>query len=110
MSIIASGAKAPRTPKAVTTVPVNNETASMTLEQLKAELAAARAENAKLKGAKSIGGVSFRVSTKGAVSVSGSGRFPVTPYKEQFERLLAAAEALTKFMAENVDSLSVKGE
>lgn len=109
MSIIASGVRAPRTPKAVATVSTEAAPA-MTLEQLKAELAAAKAENAKLKGRKSFGGISFKVSTKGAVSVYGLGRFPVTLYKEQFEKLLAAAEELTKFMAENIDSLSVKGE
>lgn len=108
-TIIASGVRAPRTPKAVVTVETTTPP-SMTLEQLKAELAAAKAENAKLKGQKSIGGISFKVSAKGAVSVYGLGRFPVTLYKEQWERVLAATESLTKFMAENVDSLSVKEE
>ncbi|MBI3301039.1 MAG: hypothetical protein HYZ72_03025, partial [Deltaproteobacteria bacterium] len=53
----------------------------MTDENLQAELERLRAENAALK-ARTAKGVSLRVSEKGAVSVYGLGRFPVTLYKE----------------------------
>ena len=59
----------------------------MSDEALKAELERLRAENAALKkGASS--GIRMKVSEKGAVSVYGMGRFPVTLYKEQWLRLL----------------------
>jgi hypothetical protein len=54
----------------------------MSDEELKAELERLRNENATLKkGASS--GIRLKVSEKGAVSVYGMGRFPVTLYKEQ---------------------------
>jgi hypothetical protein len=45
--------------------------------ELKAELERLRAENARLKNT-SAGGLSVKVSEKGAVSLYGMGRFPVT--------------------------------
>jgi hypothetical protein len=50
----------------------------------------------------------MKVSEKGAVSVYGLGRFPVTLYKEQWEKLLAMAEQIKQFMVENNDKLKVK--
>jgi len=59
----------------------------MSAEELKAELDRLRTENAALKkGASS--GIRLKVSEKGAVSVYGMGRFPVTLYKEQWLKLL----------------------
>ncbi|MBI2385185.1 MAG: hypothetical protein HYV14_04140 [Elusimicrobia bacterium] len=51
-------------------------------EDLQAELARLRAENETLKKA-GARGVSLKVSQKGAVSLYGMGRFPVTLYKEK---------------------------
>ncbi|MGC1843394.1 MAG: hypothetical protein WA730_13515, partial [Pseudolabrys sp.] len=63
----------------------------MSDEDLKAELERLRQENAALKkGAAS--GLRLKVSEKGAVSVYGLGRFPVTLYKEQWLRLLDTAD------------------
>ena len=47
------------------------------------------------------GAMEFRVSEKGGVSVYGLGRFPVTLYYEQWNRLLAAADELKVFLEEN---------
>jgi hypothetical protein len=44
------------------------------------------------------GSVSFKVSEKGAVSVYGLGRFPVTLYLEQWEVLLSHANELREFI------------
>ena len=52
--------------------------------------------------------VSFKVSAKGAVSVYGMGRFPVTLYAGQWERLFENLDSLKKFMADNADNLSRK--
>lgn len=76
-------------------------------EELKNELDRLRAENQALKGTRP-GGLSFRVSEKGAVSVYGLGRFPVTLYQEQWEKLLAQAEPLMQFIAANRERLKKK--
>jgi hypothetical protein len=65
----------------------------MSDEELKAELERLRRENAALKrGASS--GIRIKVSEKGAVSVYGMGRFPVTLYKEQWLKLLDMASEI----------------
>jgi hypothetical protein len=68
-------------------------------EDLKAEIDRLRAENEALKRPR--GQTSLRVSEKGALSVYGLGRFPVTLYREQWEKLLAMAEEIRQFIAEN---------
>jgi len=75
-----------------------------TYEELKAKLAAAEEQ---LKGRKR-GSIDFRVSEKGAVSVYGLGRFPVTLYYEQWVRLLDNADTLKQFMEENKSNLKLK--
>ncbi len=55
------------------------------------------------------GGLEFRVSDKGGVSVYGLGRFPVTLYYEQWIRLLDRADALRTFLEENKGKLKLKG-
>ncbi|MGE4232378.1 MAG: hypothetical protein AB7F43_03525 [Bacteriovoracia bacterium] len=80
----------------------------MSDENLKAELERLRAENEALKQSKKPGVLSMKVSEKGAVSVYGMGRFPVTLYKEQWLKLLGIAEDLKKFIAENDHRLKSK--
>lgn len=81
----------------------------MTDDQLKAELERLKAENEALKvSRKTAGSMTFKVSEKGAVSVYGLGRFPVTLYKEQWEKLLAASDQLRAFIAENDAQLKKK--
>ena len=59
-------------------------------DDLKAEIERLKAENANLKTKKGASGtMSMKVSEKGALSVYGLGRFPVTLYKEQWNKLLA---------------------
>ena len=74
------------------------------LERLRAENAALKASNARR------GGVSFKVSEKGGVSVYGLGRFPVTLYKEQWARLLDMADDIRAFIRENDSKLKAKSE
>jgi hypothetical protein len=77
-------------------------------EDPRMELERLRAENEALK-AKISRPTSIRVSEKGAVSVYGLGRFPVTLYKEQWLKLLSMAEDIKTFIAENEARLKVKG-
>lgn len=78
-----------------------------TEDQLKAELEKLKKENAMLKGT-GAKGLTFKVSQKGAVSVYGMGRFPVTLYKEQWIRLLDRATELREFIEANDDQLKAK--
>jgi hypothetical protein len=76
-------------------------------EDIQAELERLRAENAALKG-RTTKGATIRVSEKGAVSVYGLGRFPVTLYKEQWGKLLDMAEDIRTFIAEHEADLKTK--
>ena len=53
--------------------------------------------------------VSEKVSEKGAVSVYGLQRMPVTLYVEQWERLLNFADQVRQFMKEHAAELKRKG-
>ncbi len=79
----------------------------MSDENMQAELERLRAENEALK-ARTSKGVSLKVSEKGGVSVYGLGRFPVTLYREQWEKLLAMSEDIQSFIRDNADKLKVK--
>ena len=70
------------------------------------ELARLRAENELLK--RSRGQTALKVSEKGALSVYGLGRFPVTLYREQWEKLLAMADEIRRFIQQNDHLLKKK--
>jgi len=70
-----------------------------------AELEALRAEVERLKAGK---GLSLKVSQKGAVSVYGLGRWPVTLYQGQWASLLAMADDIAAFIEEHRAELSSK--
>ena len=76
-------------------------------DDIKSELERLRAENEALKRSSSKG-LSLRVSEKGAVSVYGLGRFPVTLYKEQWLRLLDMSEDIKMFIRQNEAQLKSK--
>lgn len=78
-------------------------------EDVKAELERLRAENAALKSSKpERGTLSMKVSEKGALSIYGMGRFPVTLYKEQWLKLLGIAEEIKTFIKDNDSRLKTK--
>lgn len=73
------------------------------------ELELLRAENARLRAnAPKPKAVSFKVSEKGAISAYGLGRFPVTLYVSQWEKLIAAGQELVDFIKANDEKLSRK--
>ncbi len=76
-------------------------------EDMKAELEKLRAENAALKKTSSRG-LSLKVSEKGALSIYGLGRFPVTLYKEQWAKLLDSVEDIRAFLKANDAQLKSK--
>jgi hypothetical protein len=81
----------------------------MSEQNVNDELERLRAENERLKQQSTKAGtLSFRVSEKGAVSVYGLGRFPVTLYQEQWDKLLAQVDDLRGFIEANRASLKKK--
>ena len=80
------------------------------IETLKAEIAAkdAALAAASQQPARKI---SMKVSEKGALSIYGLSRFPVTLYRTQWERLLAPdnVKAMQAFIQANTALLTVKG-
>jgi hypothetical protein len=79
----------------------------MSEEELKAELERLRNENASLKKGVATG-IRMKVSEKGALSIYGMGRFPVTLYKEQWLKLLDMSPEIRNFIAENEAQLKTK--
>jgi hypothetical protein len=79
----------------------------MSDDDMKAELERLRNENAALKKGASAG-IRMKVSEKGAVSIYGMGRFPVTLYKEQWLKLLGMAEEIRTFIAANEGQLKAR--
>lgn len=85
----------------------NNDRAMLAALQAKiAELEAANKELAsRPTGSREL---TFKVSPKGAVQMNGFGRFPVTLYVEQCERLIKAIPQLTEFIEANRANLTTK--
>ena len=79
----------------------------MSDEELKAELERLRSENATLKKG-ATAGIRMKVSEKGAVSIYGMGRFPVTLYKEQWLKLLDMSDEIRAFIAANEAKLKAR--
>jgi CRISPR/Cas system-associated exonuclease Cas4 (RecB family) len=71
-----------------------------TLDAVKAQLAQARKEQGK--------SLSFKVTEKGAISVYGLQRFPVTLYYNQWEKIFKVMTEIQMFAEANKDKLAVK--
>jgi hypothetical protein len=52
--------------------------------------------------------ITYKVSEKGALSVYGLGRFPLTAYASQWERLIEDLDAMKAFMKANASLFSRK--
>lgn len=78
---------------------------------LKLELERMKAENNRLKAQKNTT-LSLKVSAKGALSVYGLGRFPVTLYREQWDRLIKIVKngTVDDFIVTKSADLKLKGE
>ena len=79
-----------------------DENQNLTPEQMAARIAELEGRLA------NTGTLRFKVSEKGAVSVYGLGRFPVTLYFEQWHRLLSQADELRTFIETNKSKLKLK--
>ena len=78
--------------------------------EMMAELARLRAENEALAAKETARQtIRFKVSEKGAVSVYGiNSRFPVTLYRQQWERVIQHVDQLKAFITENEAKLATK--
>jgi hypothetical protein len=77
-------------------------------DDMKAELERLRAENEALK-AKEKRGTYLRVSEKGGASLYGMRRFPITFYREEWERILGMSDEIRAFLGANAAQLKTKG-
>jgi len=80
------------------------ETPEQKLARIEAENRALREQIAE----RGPGQLRLKVSEKGALSVYGMGRFPVTLYKEQWVRLLDYADEIKAFLKNNDRQLKAK--
>ncbi len=81
------------------------------LAEMARKIAELEKQNAELKARKAqTGALTMKVSDKGAVSVYGLGRFPVTLYGEQWTRLLGQAKDVLAFIEVNKARLSTKAD
>jgi len=86
-----------------------NTSTALTADQMLALVAKLQAENEALKAtASQPKRLTFKVSEKGALSVYGLGRFPVTLYWGQWERLIATKDELATFAKANAHLLAAK--
>lgn len=83
---------------------------NLNLAQLQQQLEALRKENELLKSSGKSTTNGLKVSPKGAVSLYGMGRFPVTLYASQWDSLLAKAEEIRSFIAANQSALAKREE
>ncbi len=77
-------------------------------DDMKAELERLRAENEALK-AKEKRGTYLKVSEKGGVSLYGMRRFPITFYREEWNRILGMSDEIRAFIQANAAQLKTKG-
>ena len=82
----------------------------MAEESIEEKLARLEAENQALKRQvdRKPGELRLKVSEKGGLSIYGLGRFPVTLYKEQWNRLLDHADEIREFLKANDSQLKAK--
>jgi hypothetical protein len=83
--------------------------AQLTMAEMQAQLAALQEQNEALKARQpKAPKPTCKVSAKGAVSLYGLGRFPVTLYRSQWESLLANADNIKAFIEANSTNLKVR--
>ena len=76
-------------------------------EAVRAEIERLKKENAYLKTVR-ISNVSMKVSEKGAISIYGLGRFPITLYADQWNKVLDMSGEIKTFIVDNEAQLSFK--
>ena len=75
--------------------------------EMETRLAELEAENSVLKTEKEKS-LSLKVSVKGAVSLYGIRRFPVTFYEKEWDTIFSMEDKIKEFITENSESLTSK--
>lgn len=78
----------------------NAEQATARIHALEAQIAAMKLSSQRK--------LTLKVSDKGALSMYGLGRFPVTLYRGQWEKLIGEVDHIKAFIEANASTLSVK--
>lgn len=78
---------------------------TMSADELRLQVSALLA---KLEEANKPKAITLKVSEKGALSVYGLGRFPVTLYRSQWERLFNCRTQIATFITDNAKLLATK--
>lgn len=87
---------------------MSNVNSNVSNADLLKQIEALKAQNAALTQAAKAK-VSLKVSEKGAVSMYGVGRFPVTLYASQWQTVADSMPEILAFIKANGDKLAVKG-
>lgn len=87
---------------------LSREAAAQKIVELEAQLAAMKAASQRKLTLKVTAKKPDGTGTDGAVSLYGLGRFPITLYAGQWERLLGEAEHIAAFIKANGDLISRK--
>jgi hypothetical protein len=82
----------------------------MTHEDMLAMIALLQEQNAALKANQKQVKNGLKVSEKGAISIYGYGRFPITMYKATLLDILNRADELRQFVKDNESKLAIKPE
>ena len=104
MTKSAAPAPAPAPPAPAAPPAITDGVAMDDLKFMMEEIKRLRLENEEFK--KRQRPVSFAVNDKGAISVSGIGKFPFTLFKNQWERVLEKKEELLEFIEEHKSELN----
>ena len=91
----------------MTATHTNSKDTKTSNADLLARLAALEEENKRLKEQRNAK-LSLKVSEKGSVSYYALGRFPISLYRSQWERLLGMSDQIKAFIEANKDKLAVK--
>ena len=88
---------------------IEKDTDKLNKTELAQVMAEMKRENDELRAQRAQGpSLSFKVSEKGAVSIYGLGRFPVTLYATQFDKLAANWASVVEFVKVNRHLLRTK--
>lgn len=110
-SLASIGVSNPVVANSVTTKANGKDKGNAELAAIMARLQALEAENQALKASKQTGArppITFKISEKGALSMYGLGRFPVTLYASQWEVIVSHASKIGEILKTNASALTHK--
>lgn len=81
----------------------------MTTNEMQAMISKLQAENEALRKSKQ-SRLTLKIGAKGGLSLYGLGRFPITLYREQWERVLGMADEIKAFIKANEKDLTLKAD